>query len=440
MVERMHQKGTADAIEVRDDLPVPSTCLSSTRTYVNTTSPPKNVGRDPLPVVIFGIGIGLFVLFLVTVAIGINNENDFVREAWRPYRLLSHGHVVGFIRSGPGYVGSLILRAPFALVAQLFGAGWHGTYIVTAVPCVIASALLAGWLSSARLVRPRKRGARARERHIWPLDVFMLAPPAWLCINGGHPEEILGATLCIAAVVLAQRGSTRAAGVMLGLAVINKSWAFVAAPLVILLMPADRRLLGLVVSVAVAGIVLVPVELIRTSSSGGIGNALGGNAGPLFLVPQLWWFFGRSSWVAREAHYLLVLIAWAVTAVWWWLRVHRQSDRPTVDVALLMLALVFFLRASLDPWDNGYYFAPFMLSVMAYEDRRGFPWLSWAYAIMLLIFVPIDGVLKALGNNGQAAVFAVWALATIGFFAWRAFASGHQRERSLYATPEGSSA
>lgn len=267
---------------------------------------------------------------------------------------------------------------------------------------------------------------------MWPLDLFMVTPPAWLCINGGHPEDILGASLCVAAVVLAQRGSSRAAGVTLGLALIDKSWAIVAAPLVIALMPADRRLAGFATMMVVAAIVLVPVEIIRTTSSAGSGTGLGGGVGTLFEVPQLWWFLGRNSWFAHKAHYILVVVAWVVTAGWWWLRVHRQCVRPTPELALLTLALVFFLRAALDPWDNGYYFAPFMLSVMAYDDRGGFPLLSWIYAITILIIVPI-GVLKGLGNDGHAAVFAVWALGTIAFLAWRAFVPDRREADPVYA-------
>jgi len=79
----------------------------------------------------------------------------------------------------------------------------------------------------------------------------MLAPPAFLCVTTGHPEDILGAVLCVAAVLLAQRGSVQAAGFMLGLALINKSWAIIAAPLVFAVMPADRRLRGFGTAVVV---------------------------------------------------------------------------------------------------------------------------------------------------------------------------------------------
>jgi hypothetical protein len=380
---------------------------------------------------VFGIGIAAFILYFLVIALHFHGGNDFNKEAWGPYQLLVHGHVLGFIRTAPAYVGSLVLRAPFALVAALFGAGITGTYIATALPCVFAPAVLAGWLSPHRPARAANRLGESRRRP-WPLDLFMLTPPAVICINEGHPEDILGAVLCVAAVVLAQRGSARAAGVLLGLALINKSWAIVAAPLVIALMPADRRLVGLATAAAVTALVLVPVEAIRITASGASG--LGGVTGTIFLIPQLLWFFGRNSWVAREAHYLLVAVCWLVTAAWWWLRVHGPRERPSVGSALMILALVFFLRAVLDPWDNGYYFVPFMLTVMAYEDLTGgFPKLSWSFVVMLLIFVPPEGLLNALGDNGHAAVFAVWALATIAYFGWRAFSSERAPTGRLYA-------
>ena len=106
------------------------------------------------------------------------------------------------------------------------------------------------------------------------------------------------------------------------------------------------------------------------------------------------------------------------------------SDRNS---ALLVLALVFFLRAALDPWDNIYYFVPFMFTVMTYEDPSGFPKLSWLYAILLLIIVPLKGPLHPLGANGVAAVFAVFALLTIAYFARRVFFPDRSGARRPYA-------
>ena len=390
-----------------------------------------------VPVVIFGIGIAVLVLYLLTFTVDLRNANDFYKEAWPAYLLLDHGHILAFLRDGPGYIGSLILRSPFALLAALFGAGARVTYVATAVPCIVAPALLAGWLVPGRRRKQVTADAGSGPR-IRPLDLFMVAPPAFLCVIAGHPEDILGAVLCVAAVLLAQRGSVQAAGVVLGLALINKSWAIIAAPLVFAVMPADRRLTGFGTAVIVTAVVMVPVLAIRMTGSGGSATGLsttglGGSTGSIFLVPQLLWFFGRNSWVARESHIILVAIGWLVTAAWWWFRVRGQQVRPGPRVALIMLSLVFFLRAALDPWDDLYYFAPFILTIMAYEDAHGFPILTWAFGILLVVVVPPTGALAGLGDNGHAAAFAVFALATIAYFARRAFFPDRRVRGRLYA-------
>lgn len=377
--------------------------------------------RRSASVLIFGFGIAALVLYLVTFAIDVHKLNDFYREAWPPYQLLTAGHLTGFLRAGPAYVGSLILRAPFALVASAFAAGRRGTYIATALPCLLAPALLTAWLASGGAETGQRASVRRGRAGVRPLDLFMITPPAVVCAAGGHPEEVLGATLCVLTVLLAQRGSGTAAGFMLGLAFINKTWAVAVVPLVFAVMPPDQRLRGAITAVATAGIVMIPVTAVRATSPGSAGGSLGGTTVGIFLPPQLLWWFGRNSWVAREAHFLLVAIDWIVTAVWWWLRTRRRSGPPRAERALMTLALLLFLRCALDPWDNLYYFTPFMLAVMTLENARGFPKLTWIYAILLVIVVPISGVLHGLGHGGEAVAFAIFALPTIAWFGWRAF-------------------
>lgn len=185
----------------------------------------------------------------------------------------------------------------------------------------------------------------------------------------------------------------------------------------------------------VAVVVMVPVLAIRMTGSNGSQSTtgLGSSTGSIFLVPQLLWFFGRNSWAAREGHIILVAMGWLVTAVSWWFRVRGQRVRPGPGVALIMLALVFFLRAALDPGDDLYYFTPFMLTIMAYEDAQGFPILTWAFGILLVVVVPPTGVLAGLGDNGHAAAFAVFARATIAYLSWRAFFPDRPVSGRLYA-------
>ena len=388
---------------------------------MNTTAKIRAVARSELqiPVVLFGIGIATLVLYLLTFAIHVRGENDFYREALPSYRLLTHGHFLAFVRTSPAYVGSLLLRAPFALLASAFGAGRRAMYFVTALPCMLAPGVLAGYIAAHRSGGGETAEGGGR-RGFRPIDLVMLIPSVAIALNDGHPEDILGAAFCVLAVLLAHRGAGKTAGFILGIAVINKSWAVVVVPLVFAVMPADRRLSSFVTLVLTAGGVMVPLTLMRASSAGSAGNALGGQASGIFLIPQLLWWFGKSSWVAREAHVLLVVVDWLVTGAWWWLRA-RGRPQPRVEEVLIVLALVFFLRAALDPWDNFYYFAPFMMTLAAYEDPPGFPKLTWLYAIAIVIIVPPPGLLRGLGDNGHAAVFSAFALLTIAWFGWRAF-------------------
>ena len=55
-------------------------------------------------------------------------------------------------------------------------------------------------------------------------------------------------------------------------------------------------------------------------------------------------------------------------AIAWWLR--SGPDRNRDDV-LGVLALVFLLRCMLDPWDLVYYHLPLVVSLAAWEARRG---------------------------------------------------------------------
>ncbi|MDE3131667.1 MAG: hypothetical protein KGL16_10990 [Acidobacteriota bacterium] len=386
----------------------------------------------------FGIALAFLVLYFVTFAVNVEPQSDFYKEVLPSYRLLDHGHFLAFVRAAPAYIGSLLLRAPLALLASAIGAGRRATYFLTALPCLVAPGMLAAWLRTGRQLTDARHGSPARSVRLRPIDLCMLTPCAVICLSLGHPEDILAATACIAATLLAQRGSGRSAGFLLGLAVINKTWALVALPLVIVLLPADRRIRGIVAVLVTAAVVLAPLTIIRNTGSGATGGAaslgasLGSGSGGIFLVPQLLWWFGRHSWVVRESHSLLVVVCWLVTGAWWWLRA-RGDTAPSARQALIVLALVFMLRAALDPWDNLYYFVPFLLTVLTYENPRGFPKLSWLYTILLVVIVPPAGVLHAIGDNAHAAVFAGFALATIAWFAWKAFSPPRRAPDDAYA-------
>jgi hypothetical protein len=341
--------------------------------------------------------------------------NDFRSEAWPAYHALEHWHVAEFVRLSPAYVGSLVLRAPFLPLASLFGSGWRAAYFATALPCIVAPPILGVWLSN----QPRTGIAAGRASRISPFVLYAANPIAIVCIGFGHAEDVLGATFCIAGVVLADRGRAGLSALLIGLAVVNKSWALVAVPVVFAVLPGGRRRALVVLAITVAS-VLAPVFVIREMavSAGGAASTLGVGTGNLFLVPQLLFWLGRGSWIVREAHVLIVVVGAACAGAWWLARGRVRAHSADPSDAMLLLALVLFLRAALDPWDNLYYQTPFLFAVMAYEARR-MPWLTIAFSIVLLLVVPP----QILGGTRDlaAARYAAVAVPTIVVLALRVY-------------------
>lgn len=390
--------------------------------------------RDDCIGALFGALIAIAVLAYVAAAGStVATFNDFYREALPAYRALAGGHVVGFLRLGPAYVGSLVLRAPFALVPSIWGGGVRAMYFAAALPCVIAAPLFAAWLGA----QPRRDGA-TRNR-IGPMLLCVFNPLVLMALFGGHPEEILGAVLCVVGVVLAVRGSVDWAAVLLALAVVNKSSALVAVPVALVLAPAQRGRM-LVIMAALVGAVMVPVTLARMVGAGSsdaavTGATLGTGIGSIFNPPQLLWWFGAGSWIVAHARELIVLSSVLCAGLWWVRRARglgaardlRGSapdgarTAPAVAQGLLLLALVFLLRAAFDPWNNPSYSIPFIFSLLAYEvfaDRP--PLLTVLYTVLVFVVVPVNGIAH-VSDDLQAAAYAAIVLPLIGWMAYTMF-------------------
>jgi hypothetical protein len=355
--------------------------------------------RPHLGPAIVGFVAGVAVLaFATAAASAVPKFNDFYRESWPAYAALAHGHVLAFLRLGPAYVGSLVLRAPFALIPG-GGAGWRAVYFASALPCVIGVAAFCVWLAA----QPRRGGGSSGARRVVPIVCCVLN---WLVVSallGGHPEEVLGAALCVGAVVLGVNGRPGWAGLLVGLAVVNKSWALVAIPAVIVTMPTGRRKAALVAA-ATAAAVLLPVLAVRNHGFSGV--ATGAQIGTIFNPPQLLWWFGSHSWIVQHARPGIVLAS-IVCASLWWVRDPRGASPPRgMGDALLLLALVMLLRAALDPWNNLYYHVPFVFALVAYEMRSGrMPLLSVLYSGAFMLVVPVSGALH-MSPDLQSAAYA----------------------------------
>ena len=373
---------------------------------------------------------------LAWLGLGSFTWTDYESEARPAFDALLHGHLTQFLQLAPAYGGSLIERAPFAVLPRLWGGGALAVYRMAALPCLLAAALLGVTL----LARMRAEGRPLFARGL-ALAVCVANPLTLRALQFGHPEELLGACLCIAAVLLGAGRRPLLAGLLLGLAIANKEWALLAVGPVLLALPADRRLRALAVAIATAALVLAPLALV---GSGGFADGVqagAGQASAIFHPWQLWWFFGHHTaagigapvatqfgyrvapgWASTVSH-PLVLLAGLALSVALWLRERHRAIATDLRTALLALTLALLLRCLLDTWDTGYYMLPCSLALLAWEVRGPLsrpPLLAAASTVIAyLSFVWLP---ERASADLQAATFLAWSLPLALWLALRLFA------------------
>ncbi len=358
--------------------------------------------------------------------------SDYETEAKPAFSALTQGHVLEFLRLAPAYGGSLVERAPFALLPGLWGGGALAVYRMVALPCLLAAAALGVWLVAQMRARPDgSRLARALA-----LGICVANPLTLRALEIGHPEDLLGGVLCVVAVLLAARERPLWAGLALGLAIANKEWALLAVgPVLIALAPSPGArawnrgwkpaILCIGCAGAVAAIVLAPLALV--GSSGFVASTRGAAAPPstIFQPWQLFWFLGHHgstvrglfgevkvgyrtapAWVGVISHPLIVAVSLPLTALAWFRGRRGRSD------ALLLLALLLLLRCVLDTWDTVYYPIPFVLALLAWEclgeSRRRPAVLALSSTVLAWVsFVWLPGHVSA---DVQAAFFLAWTV------------------------------
>jgi hypothetical protein len=243
------------------------------------------------------------------------------------------------------------------------------------------------------IVGRMRRANRSRLARGVLLALFVANPLTLRAGAFGHPEELVSGALVVAAVLVASRGRSVWAGILLGLAIANKEWAIVATGPVLLALP-RARVKALVVGGGVAAAVLAPVLLAGSGFATQL-TAVGSlsSAPAIFHPEQIWWLFGGRgpgghaasgvAWAIRLSHPLIVVIGIPLTLLA--ARLPRREHAP-----LLLLALILLLRAELDVWDTVYYFLPFVFALGAWEalsfERPPLGALS-ATAIAWVVFV-----------------------------------------------------
>jgi hypothetical protein len=353
--------------------------------------------------------------------------NDYGLEAATSFAALLHGHLETFLQTAPTYGASLLVRAPFALPGSLLHGGTLMIYRLSAVPCLLALAALGVWLA-----RDLRRAGGSLLGACGVLAVCAANPITYRAMQLGHPEEVLGAALCVAAVLLAQRGHVSWAALALGIAIANKQWALLAVGPVLLAAPAGRwRILAIAGGVAIA--LMGPIALESGTLAAGTVRLGASSTGLIFNPQQIFWFFAQRgewlpkqgiliphtvrvppAWLADRAHMIIVAAGVPLS----WLALRRGSSRGD---ALLLLALLMLLRCWLDPWDVMYYMAPFVIALLAWETTVTRSRPLFAITATLATWVIFRYLPEHINTDFQALAFLIPSTLALALIAARVY-------------------
>lgn len=382
--------------------------------------------------VLAAAGIAVACLLVLRSALGMADGLDYFTDAAFPIDALARGDLRAFA-ANPALMGdfSLFLRAPF--VWLVFDQDVSVVYLAGALPCLAALVALALVLRRRMLALGRPAAA--------VLLVSLLAvvnPGTFRALHWGHPEELLTAALCVGAIIAATRGRGLLAGVLLGLAVATKQWAVIAVIPTLLAAPRQRLRLGLVAG-ALAVAIALPALLLQPQAVVGTHTAIV-QAQPVADPANVWWPFSTPrtaaernagapgfaakipTWIGTVSHPLIVLLGIPLGWLFW----RRRGHFAAHDV-LGLFALLMLLRCLLDPWNNDYYHAPMLLSLLAWEalGRDGWPRLTlFAGAALALTFPASVDSMSALSADSLriCVTYLAWALPLAAWLAMAVFA------------------
>jgi hypothetical protein len=351
-------------------------------------------------------------VYVSWLGFGVQVTGDYPRLFAPSMGALLTAHVGAFFHLLPedGAGGSVLLRAPGALLGKLLVGGEKAEFRFGALESALVLAGLGLWLARGMREEGRPRVGRAAV-----VGLCVIVPGLLDAIFFGHPEEPLGAALCVGAVLLAGGDRQTLAGVALGLAVINKPWGLFALAPALLAAPRARwRIVAVAGTIAAA--LFATAFLVAPGHFASSLDALSGVAHP----EELWWPLAHLSapsgvtptyylpgFVTSHARELVVLLAAALA-----LALARRPERRTED-CLALLALVFLVRCLLDPNDHVYYHVPFLIALLAWEARtRDVPVLALlATGLLWLVFHTVSGV------AGLSIQFAAYLAVTMPLLA-----------------------
>jgi hypothetical protein len=395
--------------------------------------------------VVAGAVIAIAMVMVLRSAVGVADGLDYFADASFSIDALVRGEWQTFA-ANPGLMGdfSLYLRAPF--VWLVFEQHLTVVYLVGALPCLAAVVALAAYLRRRMLTLGRPLAAALLVSVLAVLNPGVLRSLHW-----GHPEEFLGAALCVGAVIAATRGRHLLAGLLLGLAIGTKQWAVIAIIPTLLAAPEHRirltALAGLIaIVIAAPALLLAPKAVVATHTAAA-------GAQPVVAPANVWWPLSAPRtaaeraagapgfaaklppWLGTITHPLIVLLGIPIGYLFW-----RRRHKLGPGDALALFALLMLLRCVLDPWNIDYYHAPFLLALLAWEAlaRDGWPRVTLLASVALALTFPatLDSMSAMSAESLRyCAMYLAWALPLTAWLSLTLFAP-ERLERMTHAVRE----
>jgi hypothetical protein len=354
-----------------------------------------------------GLAVGLAAA--VEYTFSTTTLGDYGYQVAPAMNALLDGDVSEFFRVQPVYGGfSTLARLPFSALARLAGGGEQLVFQFGVLPCLMVLAL-----AGVGLVKSMRRNRQSRLVEFIVGLLLLANPVTFAAIQRGHPEELLAAALVLAAALAAVSRRPLWAAMLLGLALGTKQWALLAVIPVLIACGPGFRLRTALIAGALAIALTLPMAVADSGqfvhnnemAKGGWGHAsrfsiwwplgsphkAGSQGSSQVTVRKLakrWTYFARP---------LIVVLALGLSLAFW---LRRRGLVPADTLGLL--ALLLLLRCLLDPMNNDYYHAPFLIFLVAWEGIRvrGLPVLSLFAAAALWATTRSDWLSpEALGEH-----------------------------------------
>jgi hypothetical protein len=390
-----------------------------------------------------GLFLALALIFVAGVsawmAMAATGKWDYSLDAGRPIDALVHLRLHDFLALRPDMGPlSLLLRAPFVALAHLFGSSannyspedyryWLDDYRWGVFPCAVLAGLFGIWL--AREVAARGRGLLACTAIV---VIATINPVTLRAIHFGHPEEMLGAALLAGAMLAAILRRAWLAACLLALAIVNKQWAVIGAPAVLVALYASvgwERLKS--AALVLAGVMLaliVPVLIVDAGGVYDLTKRMADLRGTYVFPADIWYAISPDLTAERAANSLgglrdmpdwlgliarPLIVAMGVVIP---LALARRIREDVVGRAFPLLALVMLLRCALDPADNGYYHVPFLLALLGADALSG----RFYATALALVFLQIPTTLQPTPEDLNR-FYISWAMPFAIYLAGRAY-------------------